>query len=257
MKNNVFMISDASYSDDTRCAGLGVIDLYTNKKYSQTLNNIVDSSIAEYRALVLSVQIAIKNKYENVVFVYDNKNLDLLSLKIWLDGKIESFQFLWLKREYVKEADKLARKARKLQEDFHIGKAHKTKNISKKKIKKKGLNDQQIIEAIRKKKPKAIAKFCSYIASGQERMLMDSYFNLKKSKEYTPTRDGLESLMVLRHLLPKDIRNNFSLFVKNKVKNKGMKSKFYKDKSLAFYSKRINMIIENRYAINKRKETCN
>ena len=116
MTDNIFMVSDASYSSQTKCAGLGVIDIHTGKKYSRSICNIEDSSMAEYRALFLSVQIAIKNGYDNVVFVYDNKDLKLKKLKRWLIGRIDSYQFLWLKRVFVDDADKLARKARDIQE---------------------------------------------------------------------------------------------------------------------------------------------
>jgi len=33
MTDNIFMISDASYSSHTKCTGLGVMDLHTGKKY--------------------------------------------------------------------------------------------------------------------------------------------------------------------------------------------------------------------------------
>ena len=58
MHDNIFMISDASYSEATKCAGLGVIDLHSNKKYSQSLREIKDSYSAEYNAVLLSVSIA-------------------------------------------------------------------------------------------------------------------------------------------------------------------------------------------------------
>ncbi len=116
MTDNIFMISDASFSHKNNCAGIGVIDLSTGKKYSQVVHDIQTSNMAEYRALLLSVRIAIKNQYNNVVFVYDNQYLQLDTLKEWLRGKIQTYQFLWLKRVYVASADKLANKARRLYE---------------------------------------------------------------------------------------------------------------------------------------------
>ena len=65
MTNNIFMISDASYSDSTKCAGLGVIDLHTGKKYSSYICGIRNSTTAEYRALFLSVQVAINHPIKN------------------------------------------------------------------------------------------------------------------------------------------------------------------------------------------------
>jgi len=180
MTNNIFIISDASYSSCTKCAGLGVIDLHTNKEYSYTLREAASSHYAEYRALLLSVAIALRNNYNNVVFVYDNKTLNLESLKVWLPGKIDSFQFLWLKRNYVKNADKIARVAREIQEQFDINKPKLLASVNM--IKQKGhtLNDQQLIEAIRCYKPEKIAKFCLTIASDEEKELVYNYFNKKK-----------------------------------------------------------------------------
>ena len=242
MTDNVFMISDASYSDNTQCAGLGVVDLYSNKKYSQHLLKIESSSDAEYRALLLSVSIALKNKYNNVVFVYDNKSLDLKSLIIWLHGKIESFQFLWLKRSYVKDADKIARKARELTEKLHIKKSKK-RSRSKKKKTIDALSNQQVIEAIRQYNPKKIGNFCAVIATEQEKTLIHNYFNMKKAQEYTPTKNGVAVLMLLCFLLPKHLRKDFFLHVKDRMKKKNYQSKLNRNKPTAFYTKRINKII--------------
>jgi len=48
MTDNIFMISDASYSEATKCAGLSIIDLHTNQKYSHSICNIKNSYIAKY-----------------------------------------------------------------------------------------------------------------------------------------------------------------------------------------------------------------
>ena len=248
MTDNIFMISDASYSKNTKCAGLGVIDLYSNKRYSQPLKEVKDSYIAEYRAVLLSVSIALKNNYKNVVFVYDNKQLDLESLKIWLKGKIDVFQFLWLKRSYVKDADKIARKARKLQEQLHINKQEQVPII--KIIKKKRMifdklkNDQQIIEAIRCYSPKKIAKFCLTIASDEEKKLVNNYLNNKKATKYKPTKSGVDILMLLCFLFPKEIRKNFFLYVKNRVQGKEYQSRVTREKPMPFYVKRLHKIID-------------
>jgi len=65
MSINKFLISDASYSYNHKCAGLGVLDLYSGKKYRDSLVDIQSSETAEYRALLLSVRIALKNNYED------------------------------------------------------------------------------------------------------------------------------------------------------------------------------------------------
>lgn len=244
MTDNIFMISDASYSSKTKCAGLGVIDLHTGKKYSHSVCDIKNSHAAEYRALLLSVRIAIENGYDNVVFVYDNKGLNLDTLKLWLVGKIHSYQFLWLKRAFVDDADKLARKARALYEKLHISEVTKPISTSRKKKKThNNLQNQSLIEAIRLKPVIQIANFCSHIASKEEKNLIDSYFNNKKSKDYTPTKNGVDTLMLLCHLLPKDIRKNFFLFVKNKMEGKKYTNRLIRGKPTPFYMKRINKIL--------------
>jgi len=244
MNDNIFMISDASYSNRTKCAGLGVIDLHTGKKYSHSICNIKNSHHAEYRALLLSVRIAIENGYDNVVFVYDNKGLNLDTLKLWLVGKIHSYQFLWLKRVFVNDADKLAKKARVLYEKLHISEVNKPMSTCiKKKKNHNNLQNQTLIEAIRLKPVKQIANFCSHIASKEEKNLIDSYFNNKKSKNYTPTKNGVDTLMLLCHLLPKNKRKNFFLFVKNKMEGKEYTSRLIKGKPTLFYMKRINKIL--------------
>jgi len=244
MTDNIFMISDASYSSRTKYAGLGVIDLYSQKRYSQALQEVKDSYHAEYRALLLSVSIALKNNYNNVVFVYDNKNLNLESLKVWLHGKIDSFQFLWLKRSYVKNADKIARTARELQEQLCIDKPKQLSSVNAKKKKTPNLNDQQLIEAIRCYKPEKIVKFCLTIASNEEKKLVNHYFNKKKSTKYTPTKNGVDALMLLCFLFPKELRKNFFLYVKNRIEDKKYQSKITRNKPTPFYVKRIHQIID-------------
>jgi len=243
MTDNIFIISDASYSFNSKCAGLGAIDLYANKKYSQALQEIENSYHAEYRALLLSVLIALKNNYDNVVFVYDNKNLNLESLKVWLRGKIDSFQFLWLKRSYVKDADKIARQARELQEKFRIKRPKQVTSVKKNKA---TLNDQQLIEAIRYYKPNKIATFCLTIASNEERKLVRNYFNKTKAIAYTPTKNGVDTLMLLCFLLPKDMRKNFFLYVKNRMEGKEYKSRVTRKRTTPFYIKRLHKIIRDK-----------
>ena len=120
MTPNKFLISDASFDMRTDSAGIGVIDLHTKRKYMQKLENCPDSQYAEYRALILSAQIALQNKYDNVVFVYDNMTLNVKMLDKHLIDRIKHYQFLWLKREYLHEADKLARKAHELQQTIYV-----------------------------------------------------------------------------------------------------------------------------------------
>jgi len=237
------MISDASYSYNTKCAGLGVIDLHSNKKYSQSIQGVKDSHNAEYKALLLSVSIALKNNYNNVVFVYDNKTLDLEPLKIWLNGKIDIFQFLWLKRNYLQNADEIARKARKLQEQLYQLK-QKTPQKKSTSTSNNQLNDHQIIQAIRYYHPKKIANFCLTIASNKEKKLVNNYFNGKKPIEYIPTKNGVNTLIFLCYLFPKKMRQDFFLYIKDNIKGNKYHSKVRRDKPMPFYIKRLHQVID-------------
>ena len=150
----------------------------------------------------------------------------------------------------IKEADTLANKARKLQEKLNIQNIVNA-SISKKirkaeaKAKKKvinGLNYQQLIEAIRAKPIQQIVKFCVTIAGEEEKRVVDAYFNRKKLLEYKPTNDGADFLMFLYQLLPKEIRKNFFLFVKNQVKGTEAQSRLIKQHPSNFYTVRIDRI---------------
>lgn len=123
MEDNIFILSDASYSSKTKIAGLGVIDTFREKKYKLSVININSIQQAEFFALALSIKIAICNKYSNVVFVYDCKELKIDSLVEYANKKIKNVQFLWLKRNYLNEVDSLAKSARKLIEKLNIKKA--------------------------------------------------------------------------------------------------------------------------------------
>lgn len=180
MTDNIFMVSDASYSSDTKCAGLGVIDLHTGKKYSHSVCNIEDSSMAEYRALFLSVQIAINNSYDNVVFVYDNKELNLDTLKLWLIGKIDSYQFLWLKRVFVDDADKIARKARHLQE-----------KILKSKKRNLILDDNNLLLTFKEYPTKKIIKAFLVIATKADAKILRLFID---DKSYSLTKIDKDSI---------------------------------------------------------------
>jgi ribonuclease HI len=247
MRNNIFLISDASYSDTTHCAGLGVIDLSNGKKYIQSLEDIETSSMAEYRAILLSVQVALKNNYDNVVFVYDNKSLDLESLQIWLNGKIQNYQFLWLKRVYVKEADKLARKARSLQEKLDLLKPAKKKIVKKEisnKQKGKELKGAALIEAIKKKSLKEIVKFCGVIGSDNDRRFLKGYTNCLKTESYEMNKASIKLFMLIHGLLPKTTKKNFFRFVQKRIKDDELHKKFVSGHQINYYSCILQEVIQ-------------
>lgn len=133
---NVFMISDASYCPNTKKAGIAVVDTFSGNKYSTMLTNIRNSQEAEFTALVYSIKIALNKGYKDVVFVYDCQGIDLSNLQKYIQNKFTSSQFLWLVRDFTKDADNLARKALKLARSLKILKTPKEKAKEESKMKK-------------------------------------------------------------------------------------------------------------------------
>lgn len=243
MTDNIFMISDASYSFQTKCAGLGVVDLHSGKKYSHPICDVKDSHDAEYRALLLSVKIAIKNKYENVVFVYDNSTLNLNLLKKYLKDKIKSFQFLWLKRVFVKEADALARKARKLQEKLSI----KTRKI----------DDKILVDVFKEYSANEIIKSFLVIANKNEYEILKTYINNKKYSPCLIDEKSIVFFSTIYYLLSKTkCKKRFLKFIDwhypkimdiNEFKSIRKKSHYTKIiKSIIFNLKEKNNTIKDR-----------
>ena len=118
MNTNVFFYSDASYNANTRNAGLGIIDNHTGKEYKFHVQNVASTTEAEMYALIKSVKIALSLNYKHVVFVYDCQPLNTVMVKNYLDtvkqnSNIKSYQFLWLKREFLSSVDKISKEAAK------------------------------------------------------------------------------------------------------------------------------------------------
>ena len=76
-KDIVFLQSDASYSEKNKFTSISVYDTYQNKFYSNDIFKIKNSTQAEFYALIFSIKVANKNKYKNVIFVYDCNSLDI------------------------------------------------------------------------------------------------------------------------------------------------------------------------------------
>jgi len=235
MTDNIFMISDASYSNITNCAGLGVIDLNTNKKYSHSISDVKSSYVAEYKALCLSVNIAIQNNYNNVVFVYDNQSLKLDTLKLWLVDKILSYQFLWLKRAYLDNADKLAKKARTLYENLIINK-----------ISSPVVTNTNILQVFKRYSKRKILLACIKIANKNERIILSTYI---KNEKYPPIlihKDSIDFYSDIYHLLSRTDSKSQKSYLKFIDKNYAQTidmNTFLTVKSDEYYINLINKII--------------
>ncbi len=234
MTDNIFIISDASYSSRTKCAGLGVIDLHTGKKYSHSISNIQSSHVAEYRALLFSVRIAIENGYDNVVFVYDNRALNLDTLKLWLVDKIDSYQFLWLKRVFVDDADKLARKARSLHEKLNI-----------KDPVQKRLDDTELLQVFTSYSQSKIIRAFMSIASDTEYEILKSYRNNELYPPVLVEESSLDFFSDVYNLLKvKKNRQRFYKFINRSCSKNINVIQFQTPKSQEHYISVIKNIID-------------
>lgn len=108
MNNNNFNIffSDASFDHKTKVASIGVVDIQKNSyNFVTKVNSPYE---AEVFGLNKAVEIAIKNKNWNCVFISDNKQAVIDMRK----KRIESFwfvQFVWIPRGYNTIADFLSK----------------------------------------------------------------------------------------------------------------------------------------------------
>lgn len=112
MENNVIYLSDASFDPHTKEAGIGVKNLYTNQNYALCLQarNVLE---AEEFALIEAIEHALEHHHRNCVFVYDNIGIDTKGLGAFFGSLFDRIQFLWMKRDYLKQVDRLARNIRR------------------------------------------------------------------------------------------------------------------------------------------------
>ncbi|MDD2368184.1 MAG: hypothetical protein PHQ90_02705 [Sulfuricurvum sp.] len=107
MENNVIYLSDASYDHLTKEAGIGVKNLATNESHCVFVH-AVNVHEAEEFALIEAITHAITHHHRNCVFVYDNMGIDTKSIGEFFSKMFDQIQFLWMKRDYLKQVDKLA-----------------------------------------------------------------------------------------------------------------------------------------------------
>lgn len=115
MQPNVIYLSDASYEHETGYAGLGIKNLSTGESLSMSIQAEGVGAAEEY-ALIFAIEHALTHGHHNCVFVYDNISIDTQSLHAFYSGMFEKLQFMWFKREYLGEVDRLASMARSKKE---------------------------------------------------------------------------------------------------------------------------------------------
>lgn len=107
MENNVIYLSDASYDHLTKEVGIGVKNLTTNQRHCVFVH-AMNVHEAEEFALIEAITHAIEHHHRNCVFVYDNIGIDTKSIGDFFSKMFDQIQFLWMKRDYLKQVDKLA-----------------------------------------------------------------------------------------------------------------------------------------------------
>lgn len=204
---NIFMISDASYCTKTKKAGIGVIDTFSGNKYSTTLKNIKNIHESEFIALVYSVKIALNKEYDDVVFVYDCKGIDISNLELYVKYKFTSAQFLWLTRNFTSDADKLAKKA------LTLARSLKALKKNPKKLEKK--NNSNIVKVFSSYNYKDIIKACIYSSTEMERNALTIFlkggYNIYELPELKS--NNVQLYRFIYHILPQNKRNKFYAFI--------------------------------------------
>ncbi|MDD3597655.1 hypothetical protein [Sulfuricurvum sp.] len=111
MQTNVIYLSDASYDDQTKSAGIGIKNLTTFETLCMSIQADGVGAAEEY-ALIIAIEHALQHNHRNCVFVYDHLYIDTKALHTFYAGMFEKLQFMWFKREYLYQVDRLASMAR-------------------------------------------------------------------------------------------------------------------------------------------------
>lgn len=209
MDNNVFLISDASYRNNG-FAGLGIRDTRRKQDHYMSISNIKSPQEAEMAALLFSIKIALRNKYRNVVFVYDCINLPVHHLDNLMSKKFEFCQFLWLKRKFTKDADILSKKALQLSESITVLERQKTTRIQK-----KSLTDIGLINIFKSYEEDKILTACLFISSEKESRVIKMYLSNKNQKKGLPRfrSKNLELYKFIYNVLSKNSKKVFCRYV--------------------------------------------
>jgi hypothetical protein len=255
-EGNVFLVSDASFCDKTKIAGLAVIDMHTGEKHlASEVMSRSRSCDAELQALLFSADIAMNNNYNNVVFIYDYMHIDTSRVDEHIRGRIENYQFLWLKRMYVAKADKIARKARKSCEEIS---SHYREESSKKNS-KTVLKEKLLLNAFKRKSAEAIIKACSAIANEIEKKRLQRYLaDPRKVSEVLLGRGeklNYRFYNLVYYLLPKNEQPRFVEYIMDFTEGKADKIKLTGTKKQIFYINQVEHILGvlKRKSLNKSK----
>ncbi|PHR52939.1 MAG: hypothetical protein COA44_15830 [Arcobacter sp.] len=232
MQNNVFLVSDASYSNMSKIAGLGVVNLNSGQEYTSSKAHITSIYHAEWYALLYSIHIALENKLDNVIFIYDHSSLKLCAIKKYLKDKISCFQFLWLKRVYVHKADRVAYKARALREKLLCASSPKAKFTPM----KGELSDEELFKSFQAKALLIQFHICSLMTDPTNKEIIYHYLNHTHPKKlYSDEKLNYRFLNFIYYLLPEKDRTQFFQYLSTLVTHSLNKKKFKSFKKKALY----------------------
>lgn len=179
MKNDIaFIFSDASYSQQSKIAGIGVVDLQTQKTYKKSIQKINGPLKAEEYALAYSIKYAQEQGYKHVIFVYDALQINIDVFRNYAEKRFASAQFLWLNRNYNKKADAISKTVRKLKEQT-------IENFRYERRYFKELKDNELLDKFKSYSDEAIIQ--AFInTSNRKRQLMLKYYleNYGNHKSY-------------------------------------------------------------------------
>ncbi len=194
MNNNNFNIffSDASFDHKTKVASIGIVDIQKNSY------NFVAKTNSPYEAEVFglnkAVEIAIKNKNWNCVFISDNKQAIIDMRK----KRIESFwfvQFVWIPRGYNTIADFLSKNIDN-EEEFIELKTNSLKDRAKK-ISNKALSNVMDLKIENKDEIEYRLKQLQALLNVSNIETESLFLNKVKKGEF----DGLEELLFSGELI--------------------------------------------------------
>lgn len=108
-----FFLTDASFHHKTKVSSIGIQNMLTKETYNY-IETAIDPTDAETKGIQKALEVAYKNKFENIVIICDNKNsVNEMKLKFEneesLKNKFWYVQFLWVPREFTHFVDYLSK----------------------------------------------------------------------------------------------------------------------------------------------------
>jgi hypothetical protein len=217
MQNTVFMLSDASYSYRSKVAGLAVYDSFSKETHQFVLKQVINVAKAEASALVMSIKIALEKNYDNVVFFYDHLNLNLTSIEQYFQNNFQSMQFVWVKRDLISIADKVAKQTRL---NYEKNEASNCLLVPKSMIYKvENLSDKELYGYMQKYSLKQLCELFSLIANPREKEILEGYIyntkaKIKKKKKRTFGSKKFVFFKAIFVLLSKQEKKDFFQYLK-------------------------------------------